>query len=117
MFLSRGQDLDTDCSCPDWSNPCEHIAAVCLPLGEEFDQDPFLISRLRGIEQGNWEHRCYPPNHCWRQGRLDFYDLNTEDYIPSLESERRQAGAERELRLQAEERIRQSEGRLHRSGS
>ena len=54
---------------------------------------------------------------CWRQGRLDFYDPNTEDYIPSLESERQRADAERELRLQAEERIRQLEERLHRSGS
>ena len=54
---------------------------------------------------------------CWRQGRLDFYDPNTEDYIPSLESERHRADAERELRLQAEERIRQLEERLRRSGS
>ena len=53
----------------------------------------------------------------WRQGRLDFYDPNTEDYIPSLGSERQRADAERELRLQAEERIRQLEERLHRSGS
>ena len=54
---------------------------------------------------------------CWRQGRLDFYDPNTEDHIPSLESERHRADAERELRLQAEERIRQLEERLHGSGS
>ena len=53
MFPSRGQDLDTDCSCPDWSNPCKHIAAVYLLLGEEFDRDPFLIFRLRGMEREN----------------------------------------------------------------
>ena len=44
---SRG-DLKTECSCPDWSNPCKHIAAVYYLLGEQFDADPFLIFRLRG---------------------------------------------------------------------
>ena len=42
-------DLKTDCSCPDWSNPCKHIAAVYYLLGEEFDRDPFLIFQLRGM--------------------------------------------------------------------
>ena len=42
------KDISTDCSCPDWSNPCKHIAAVYYLLGEEFDRDPFLIFRMRG---------------------------------------------------------------------
>jgi uncharacterized Zn finger protein len=42
------KDLKTSCSCPDWSNPCKHIAAVYYLLGEEFDRDPFLIFKLRG---------------------------------------------------------------------
>ena len=46
MFPARSDDLETDCSCPDWSNPCKHIAAVYLLLGEEFDRDPFLALRL-----------------------------------------------------------------------
>ena len=41
----------TECSCPDWSNPCKHIAAVYYLLGEEFDRDPFLIFRLRGLSR------------------------------------------------------------------
>ena len=45
------RDLQTDCSCPDWSNPCKHIAAVYYLLGEEFDRDPFLIFRLRGMDR------------------------------------------------------------------
>ena len=49
LFPSRLNDLKTDCSCPDWSNPCKHIAAVYYLLGEEFDRDPFLIFKLRGI--------------------------------------------------------------------
>lgn len=48
LFPAKLDDLDTDCSCPDWSNPCKHIAAVYYLLGEEFDRDPFLIFKLRG---------------------------------------------------------------------
>ena len=51
MFPNREDDLETDCSCPDWSNPCKHVAAVYLLLGEEFDRDPFLIFRLRGMDR------------------------------------------------------------------
>ena len=52
MFPDRRDDLETDCSCPDWSNPCKHVAAVYLLLGEEFDRDPFLIFRSAGHGPG-----------------------------------------------------------------
>ena len=51
LFPDSSDDLETDCSCPDWSNPCKHVAAVYLLLGEEFDRDPFLIFKLRGAER------------------------------------------------------------------
>jgi uncharacterized Zn finger protein len=49
LFPEKSKDLGTECSCPDWSNPCKHIAAVYYLLGEEFDRDPFLIFKLRGL--------------------------------------------------------------------
>ena len=51
FFPHRLQDLETDCTCPDWSNPCKHLAAVFYLLGEEFDHDPFLIFKLRGLDR------------------------------------------------------------------
>ncbi len=51
LFPVARRDLDTDCSCPDPANPCKHIAATHYILGERFDQDPFLIFRLRGRTQ------------------------------------------------------------------
>ena len=51
LFPQKKSDLKTDCSCPDWSNPCKHIAAVYYLLAEEFDRDPFLIFKLRGKER------------------------------------------------------------------
>ena len=51
LFPQKLKDLQTECSCPDYSNPCKHIAAVYYLLGEEFDRDPFLLFRLRGQER------------------------------------------------------------------
>ncbi len=51
LFPQKSQDLKTECSCPDWSNPCKHIAAVYYLMAEEFDRDPFLLLGLRGLER------------------------------------------------------------------
>ena len=48
LFPEKRGDLGTHCSCPDWANPCKHIAAVYFLLAEEFDRDPFMIFKLRG---------------------------------------------------------------------
>lgn len=48
LFPTRMKDLGTQCSCPDWANPCKHIAAVYYLLAERFDEDPFLVFKLRG---------------------------------------------------------------------
>lgn len=51
LFPRRSGDLITHCSCPDWANPCKHVAAVIYILGDRFDEDPFLLFRLRGRTQ------------------------------------------------------------------
>jgi uncharacterized Zn finger protein len=51
LFPATRSALMTQCSCPDSANPCKHIAAVHYILGEQFDEDPFLLFRLRGRTQ------------------------------------------------------------------
>jgi uncharacterized Zn finger protein len=48
LFPGSPGELDTDCSCPDWGNPCKHVAATHYVLGEALDRDPFLLFELRG---------------------------------------------------------------------
>jgi uncharacterized Zn finger protein len=48
LFPSTDRDFQTDCSCPDWANPCKHVAAVHFLVGEALDRDPFLLFELRG---------------------------------------------------------------------
>lgn len=51
LFPQKQKDLATNCSCPDWSNPCKHIAAVFYLMAESFDNDPFLLFKLRGMDR------------------------------------------------------------------
>jgi hypothetical protein len=55
LFPAPGDDLDDDlvsaCSCPDWENPCKHVAAVFYLMAEAFDRDPFLIFAWRGRDK------------------------------------------------------------------
>ncbi|MHB8596346.1 MAG: SWIM zinc finger family protein [Ktedonobacteraceae bacterium] len=44
-------DFVTDCSCPDWSNPCKHIAGVYYLLASALDRDPFVMFELRGLSR------------------------------------------------------------------
>jgi uncharacterized Zn finger protein len=47
-LLPTSDDVKMSCSCPDWANPCKHIAAVFYLLAEAFDRDPFQTFTLRG---------------------------------------------------------------------
>ncbi|WP_426755879.1 SWIM zinc finger family protein [Myxococcus sp. Y35] len=48
LFPSSREELVTDCTCPDWGDPCKHVAATHYVLGEALDRDPFLLFELRG---------------------------------------------------------------------
>lgn len=42
-------DVTTACTCPDYANPCKHVTAVLLLLGEEIARRPLTLLELRGI--------------------------------------------------------------------
>ncbi len=49
-LLPQGvNDCKTSCSCPDYSNPCKHIAGLYYRVAQELDKDPFLLFQLRGL--------------------------------------------------------------------
>lgn len=45
------EELTFRCSCPDWGDPCKHVAAVHLLVTEQLDEDPTLIFLLRGLDR------------------------------------------------------------------
>jgi hypothetical protein len=48
LFPRSWQELRAECSCPDWENPCKHIAAVLYLFADLLDADPWLLLRWRG---------------------------------------------------------------------
>lgn len=42
-------DFKTSCSCPDYENPCKHIAGVYYLLARDLDRDPFVLFSMRGL--------------------------------------------------------------------
>lgn len=66
LFPSRLEELESECDCPDWSNPCKHIAATYYILAQHFDLDPFLIFVWRGRMKTQIIE--YLRAH-WRQGK------------------------------------------------
>ncbi len=51
LLPRRWADLRADCACPDWGNPCKHIAAVLYVLADRLDDDPWLLLRWRGRDR------------------------------------------------------------------
>ncbi len=50
LFPKDITDLETKCTCGG-EGLCRHIIAVYYLLAEEFDRDPFLFMRLRGLDR------------------------------------------------------------------
>jgi uncharacterized Zn finger protein len=51
LFPRRWADLHADCSCPDWENPCKHLAAVLYVFADRLDEDPWLLLAWRGRDR------------------------------------------------------------------
>jgi uncharacterized Zn finger protein len=51
LLPNSRKDIKTSCSCPDWSNPCKHVAGVYYLVAAELDRDPFLLFELRGLSR------------------------------------------------------------------
>lgn len=45
------ESFSSDCSCPDYANPCKHIAAVFYTTAEEIDYNPSRLFLLHGLER------------------------------------------------------------------
>jgi uncharacterized Zn finger protein len=48
LLPPRWSVLNASCTCPDWENPCKHIAAVLYVFADQLDVDPWLLLLWRG---------------------------------------------------------------------
>lgn len=50
LIPSAWSSMKRSCSCPDWGDPCKHMAAVYYLIAQEVDRDPRLLFSLRGLD-------------------------------------------------------------------
>lgn len=43
-------DMKRSCSCPDWGDPCKHMAAVYYIFTSMIDKNPFTLFNVRGLD-------------------------------------------------------------------
>jgi len=51
LLPHSSKDFRTKCSCPDYANPCKHIAGVYYLVASQLDVNPFLLFELRGLSK------------------------------------------------------------------
>ncbi|MBL0717404.1 MAG: hypothetical protein JJV89_05080 [Desulfosarcina sp.] len=56
IFMAQGvglfpspEEIEFDCSCPDWADMCKHVAATLYGIGARLDEDPGLFFSLRNV--------------------------------------------------------------------
>jgi uncharacterized Zn finger protein len=101
LFPQRANDLVSHCTCPDYANPCKHLAAVYYLLGEAITKNPLLLLELRGISRTDLLGEAAEPEGAVSEGfasegadespltRERFYGTPQEeyhDYGPALKS-------------------------------
>ncbi len=50
LLPQKSSDLISSCSCPDYADPCKHVAGVYYKVASLLDRDPFLLFQLRGMD-------------------------------------------------------------------
>lgn len=49
LFPESWSDFNASCSCPDYANPCKHLAAIIYTIANQIDLNPFTVLELRGL--------------------------------------------------------------------
>ncbi|QFS51833.1 SWIM zinc finger family protein [Nostoc sphaeroides] len=51
LLPHSSKDFKTKCDCPDYANPCKHIAGVYYLVASQLDNNPWLLFELRGLSK------------------------------------------------------------------
>lgn len=51
LLPRSGREIQSSCSCPDYANPCKHVAGVYYHVAALLDRDPLLLFEVRGMDR------------------------------------------------------------------
>ena len=66
LIPARWREMKRSCTCPDYGDPCKHMAALYYIIAGEIDSNPQALFRLRGMDLSSRfgkaaVHRIAPP--------------------------------------------------------
>ena len=66
LIPTRWREMKRSCTCPDYGDPCKHMAALYYIIAGEIDSNPQVLFRLRGMDLSSRfgkaaVHRIAPP--------------------------------------------------------
>ena len=50
LFPMNWKEFSSSCSCPDYANPCKHLAAIIYQIANFIDLNPFTIFEIKGFD-------------------------------------------------------------------
>ena len=50
LIPGRWEEMERSCTCPDWGDPCKHMAALYYIIAREIDANPHILFKLRGMD-------------------------------------------------------------------
>ncbi len=50
LFPENFEQLKRRCNCPDWGDPCKHMAGSYFVLTNMIDNNPFILFEIRGVD-------------------------------------------------------------------
>ena len=51
LLPKNPKEIKSNCSCPDWANPCKHVAGAYYRVAALLDRDPLVLFELRGMKR------------------------------------------------------------------
>jgi len=63
LFPQKWEDFSGKCSCPDYANPCKHLAAIIYQIANKIDLNPFVVFELKGFDLLQQVSNLYGTSH------------------------------------------------------
>jgi uncharacterized Zn finger protein len=80
LFPEYWDDFSGSCSCPDYANPCKHLAAIIYQIANKIDLNPFTVFEIKGFNLLRSINGLYGDKHVVKTRKITtFNELNQKE--------------------------------------
>ncbi len=85
LFPKNWHDFSGNCSCPDYANPCKHLAAIIYQIANKIDVNPFTIFAIKGFDLLQNINQLYGDKHAIKvRNIIEADELNQKQPYPDI---------------------------------